>query len=210
MMLAGSLIQKSTKSRMVLRPSSLFARAKSPSFSFNHKNLPDETLYILDGTSMLYKSYYARDVQKYEDCLFTPNISTIISQMLKLEPEQNECGTKPLPCGGLISMAMNFISFIRDVNPRYLAVAFDTGKKTFRHDQYAEYKGNRDPVRPKRRCFSHEYPKRATGYYLYFVSAASTRTSSFVSCSPNFDEDSRVCLFPAGTPSFCSLTLMYD
>ena len=33
-----------------------------------------------------------------------------------------------------------------DINASHIAVVFDTGKKTFRHEIYSEYKANRPPV----------------------------------------------------------------
>jgi DNA polymerase-1 len=51
-----------------------------------------------------------------------------------------------IPCNALVAYSMMFARFIRDVDPNYVAVAFDAGKKTFRNDLYPQYKQNRDKV----------------------------------------------------------------
>jgi 5'-3' exonuclease len=48
-----------------------------------------------------------------------------------------------IPCSALIALTAQFTRFIRDVKPRYLVAAFDTGNKTFRHDMYPNYKSHR-------------------------------------------------------------------
>ena len=35
------------------------------------------------------------------------------------------------------------INVLRDEHPTHIAVAFDRGEKTFRHEQYVDYKANR-------------------------------------------------------------------
>ena len=45
-----------------------------------------------------------------------------------------------LHCGALTSMSMSFARFVRDVNPKYVAVAFDASSRTFRNDLFDEYK----------------------------------------------------------------------
>ena len=48
-----------------------------------------------------------------------------------------------LYCGALTVMALNFARFVRDHNPRYVAVAFDAGSRTFRNELFDGYKSTR-------------------------------------------------------------------
>eukprot|EP01036_Dinobryon_divergens_P025655 gene25655-34228_t len=82
-------------------------------YSFTYDSLPDETLYILDGTSMLFHAYYREKLSN-------------------------------LSCGPLVVMAMHFARLVRDVKPKYITVAFDSGKHLLeRRLAYPEYKKNR-------------------------------------------------------------------
>lgn len=43
-------------------------------------------------------------------------------------------------------MVLQFARFIKDVRPRYLCVAFDAGRATFRHEIFPSYKQQRPSV----------------------------------------------------------------
>lgn len=45
--------------------------------------------------------------------------------------------------GALVAMAMSFARFIRDIKPKYLAIALDYGRANFRNDIFADYKSHR-------------------------------------------------------------------
>jgi hypothetical protein len=51
-----------------------------------------------------------------------------------------------LRCGPLVALLLQFARFIRDVQPKYVAVAFDAGRTTFRTKLYPLYKKHRQPV----------------------------------------------------------------
>lgn len=51
-----------------------------------------------------------------------------------------------VPCAALISMSMIFARVVSDLRPRYLAVAFDAHRRTFRNDLYLPYKQGRREV----------------------------------------------------------------
>jgi 5'-3' exonuclease len=53
-----------------------------------------------------------------------------------------------IACGALIVMAYNFARFIRNVKPKYIAVAFDANSNTFRKKLYPLYKAQRDAPPP--------------------------------------------------------------
>jgi len=47
------------------------------------------------------------------------------------------------PTGGTFGFAMMLLDIFTKLDPDYIAVAFDTGKPTFRHEEYREYKAHR-------------------------------------------------------------------
>ncbi len=75
--------------------------------------------YILDGYSLIYKSYFA----------FIRN------------PLFNHNGENTSAVFGFFR---SLFSFMNEYNPEYFAVAMDSLVPTFRHEQYAEYKATRD------------------------------------------------------------------
>ena len=76
-------------------------------------------ILLVDGNNLVFRSYYA----------------TAYSGVIM----RNSKGFPTNALYGFINM-MNRI--IREENPTYILVAFDKGK-TFRHDEYKEYKGER-------------------------------------------------------------------
>jgi hypothetical protein len=97
------------------------ARAISPD------NLPHDTLYILDGTAMMYRSYFGKEsTSRYRHVMASK-------------------GGKSAHYGTLAAFAASFVRLVKDIRPKYLATAFDTGK-TFRHDMFPSYKQNREKV----------------------------------------------------------------
>ena len=81
--------------------------------------------YILDGTSMLYRSFYGLESQKK-----FKNYKTNLN----------------IPCSALISLIFTFLRFLRDIQPFYIATVFDSGGKTFRNQLFKEYKQQRVKV----------------------------------------------------------------
>ena len=148
--------------------------------SFTYRDLPDETLFIIDGTSMLYTSHYSREnMAEWRDAYLTPALSaTLINEwsLLSLTEEvsvdtdkwESDEDERIVPilyvdnhdedvdddgdtaekvpvvhCGALTTMLLQFARFVRDVKPRYVAVAFDVNGHTFRNDMYPAYKQHR-------------------------------------------------------------------
>lgn len=77
-----------------------------------------ETLLLIDGHSVAYRAFFALPVE---------NFSTTTGQHTNA-------------VYGFTSMLINVL---RDEKPTHLAVAFDVSRKTFRSEQYADYKANR-------------------------------------------------------------------
>ena len=95
---------------------------------FTHSELPQETLYIMDGTSMIYNAFYSREA--------TDTFGESTAQH----------NGEAIPCGALAAMGMHFARFIRDVKPRYVVAAMDVSRETFRTEIYPEYKQQRPPA----------------------------------------------------------------
>ena len=85
--------------------------------------MPD-TLYLIDGHALAYRTYYA----------LTGGSST--SRWVTSSGE---------PTAGIFGFASVLLRILEEERPDYLAVAFDTGK-TFRDEMYAEYKATREKM----------------------------------------------------------------
>src|SRR3990172_2767219 len=73
-------------------------------------------LYIIDGSSYVYRAFYA-----------IPHLTN----------------SRGLPTNAIYGFARMILKIIRDEKPDYLAIAFDSKGETFRHKEYAEYKAHR-------------------------------------------------------------------
>jgi len=81
-------------------------------------NAKKKTLYLVDGSAMFYRAYFA----------FIRN------------PLINSRGENTSATFGFVN---SLLKIIREEFPDYLAVAFDTKQPTFRHEAYPEYKSTR-------------------------------------------------------------------
>src|SRR5210317_2192426 len=77
------------------------------------------TLYLVDGSSYLYRAFHA-----------LPNLT-------------NSAGE---PTGALLGVANMLRRLLKDAESENIAVVFDAKGPTFRHEMYAEYKANRPPM----------------------------------------------------------------
>ena len=75
-------------------------------------------LFLIDGSAMFYRAFFA----------FIRN------------PLINSKGENTSATYGLVN---SLLKVIRDENPDYLAIVFDTKAPTFRHERYPEYKSTR-------------------------------------------------------------------
>jgi len=113
---------------------------------FSHEKLPSETIYILDGTSLLFHAFYSRQHNEGYKNIYLSKEYTIAYNKRNdnnIEDEDNN-----IACGALTVMAINFARFIRNVKPKYVAVAFDTNSNTFRRKLYPAYKAQREAPPP--------------------------------------------------------------
>jgi DNA polymerase-1 len=93
---------------------------------------PESTLYLIDGTSNLFRAFHA-----------IHGLST----------------RKGLPTNAVYGFTTMLRRLLKERAPRRLAVAFDLGEPTFRHAAYAEYKANR-PEPPEGLLVQVPYVKR--------------------------------------------------
>jgi DNA polymerase-1 len=75
-------------------------------------------LLLLDGHSLAYRAFFALPIE---------NFSTTTGQ----------------PTNAVYGFTAMLINVLRDEKPTHVAVAFDRGEPTFRHEQWVEYKANR-------------------------------------------------------------------
>ncbi|MBR5795211.1 MAG: DNA polymerase I [Erysipelotrichaceae bacterium] len=79
-------------------------------------------LLLIDGNSLVFRAYHA----------------TMYGKMMTT--------SNGIPTNALYGFALMMQKAIELITPDRILVAFDAGKKTFRHDVYAEYKGTRKPA----------------------------------------------------------------
>jgi hypothetical protein len=127
---------------------------------FTHNDLPSDTIYIFDGTSMMYQAYYGKEAKSLDHAFFKEPFKRNILQHLPhivreegvrtddVVSEKNYSidSSAPLNCMALSAMLMNFARFIRDIKPNYVAVTFDAGKESFRNEMLPSYKKQRPKV----------------------------------------------------------------
>ncbi len=77
-----------------------------------------ETVYLIDGSALAYRSYYAM----------------VRSGLTNADG---------LPTGATYAFVTTMFNIIRDKDPDYIGIFFDGPEKTFRHEMYKEYKANR-------------------------------------------------------------------
>ncbi len=81
----------------------------------------DRTLYVIDLSGYVFRAYYG-----------VPALSN----------------SKGEPTHATMGVTNMLLALVRSQRPKYLAVAMDSAKRTFRHEMYAEYKANRPPAPP--------------------------------------------------------------
>lgn len=80
----------------------------------------NECAVVIDGNSLTYRAYYATWNQ----------MQYFISNNIK-------------PNNAIKLMLIMVLKILQDFNPKYTLIAFDAGKKTFRHEVFKQYKANR-------------------------------------------------------------------
>jgi 5'-3' exonuclease len=78
-------------------------------------------IYLIDGSSYIFRAFFA------------------------LPPLKNSSGLPTQAIYGFTSMTLKFL---RQIKPEYIAVLLDAGRETFRNELYEDYKGNRPEAPP--------------------------------------------------------------
>ena len=78
--------------------------------------MPQKKLYLFDGSSYVYRAYYA------------------------LPPLKTKSG---FPTGAIFGFLRMLLAFLKEKRPTHAAVVFDTPKRTFRSSIYSQYKAQR-------------------------------------------------------------------
>ncbi len=76
----------------------------------------DNTIYLIDGSGYIFRAYFA-----------LRRLST----------------SGGIPVNAVFNFATMLLRILKEHEPKHLAIAFDVGGKTFRHEMYQEYKANR-------------------------------------------------------------------
>ena len=98
-----------------------------PLVTYVPQGLPKDTLYIIDGSSILYNAYYSKSVSKASKTLSANNVD----------------------CTPLLTMLSIICRFVNRVGPSRLAIAFDNKTATgtcARTALYPLYKSSRKEV----------------------------------------------------------------
>ena len=78
-----------------------------------------ETVYLIDGSSYIYRAYHAI---------------------------RGLTNSKGFPTNAILGFTKMVMKLLADKEPTYLAIVFDSKGPTFRHKIYADYKANRPPM----------------------------------------------------------------
>ncbi|HIJ58471.1 MAG TPA: DNA polymerase I, partial [Deltaproteobacteria bacterium] len=78
-----------------------------------------ETVYLIDGSSYIYRAYHAI---------------------------RGLTNSKGFPTNAILGFTKMVMKLLADKEPRYLAIVFDAKGPTFRHEIYEDYKANRPPM----------------------------------------------------------------
>ncbi len=81
-----------------------------------------EKFLVVDGSSLIHRAFFA------------------------LPPLTNKNG---VPTGAVYGLCNMLVKLMDEVKPKYMAVAFDKSRKSFRTEMFAEYKGQRKPTPPE-------------------------------------------------------------
>lgn len=132
-------------------------------YPFDRMDLPDDTIFIVDGTSLVFQSYFSYQSSVIRDpnlalATLSEELSSELRPILKYLQISIQVPTQVastdllknnehIPCGPLVAFTSHFVRLLNSTRPRYLAIVFDAGSRTFRNTLYPPYKQQR-PSRP--------------------------------------------------------------
>jgi len=83
------------------------------------KKLEQDTVYLVDGSSYIYRAYHAI---------------------------RHLSNSKGFPTNAIFGFCNMILKLMEEKSPHYIAIAFDPKGPTFRHELYRDYKANRPPM----------------------------------------------------------------
>lgn len=114
--------------------------------------------FILDGSSLLYRAFYALPLLETESGVYTNAIVGFSNMLFKL---------------------------LTDWQPAALVIAFDKGKHTFRTDMFADYKGTRKPMPEELRSQVPLLHEMAEAWNIPFVEMAGYEADDIIGTLAN-------------------------
>ena len=113
------------------------------------------TIYLVDASLYIYRSYHA-----------IPGLATSTGQ----------------PTNAIYGFLASLNKLIREQNPEYIALAFDSKGPTFRHELFPEYKANR-PAMPDDLIQQQEYIRKTVqAYNLPMVEVPGLEADDLIAC----------------------------
>lgn len=98
-----------------------------------------KTIYLVDGTAYIYRSFHAI---------------------------KNLSASDGTPTNAIFGFTRTLMNLISEKKPEYLAVCFDARGKTFRHENYDQYKANRPPMPDELACQIDGVKKVVSGFSI--------------------------------------------
>lgn len=100
-------------------------------------NLDDKTIYLVDGSGYIFRAFFA------------------------IRHLRSKSG---MPTNAIFGFAKMLLKLLKEHNPKYIAIAFDTKTPNFRHQLFKEYKANR-PAPPEDLVVQFEWIHKLVKYF---------------------------------------------
>ncbi|MBP1309259.1 DNA polymerase-1 [Paenibacillus sp. 1182] len=104
------------------------------------------SLLLIDGSSLLTTSFFATAPLDYQKAKTPEEMAKSSKKLMQVDGVYTN---------GVYTMIDKLLKIIKNQSPKYLAVAWDLNRQTFRRDMYPEYKANRSETRPE---LKSQYP----------------------------------------------------
>ncbi|MCF1426482.1 MAG: DNA polymerase I [Shewanella sp.] len=142
-------------------------------------NIPNNPLVLVDGSSYLYRAFYA-----------PPHLTN----------------SKGEPTGAVYGVVNMLRSILKQCNPSHIAVVFDAKGKTFRNDMYAEYKAHRPSMPDDLRAQVEPLHRIINAMGLPLISIPGVEADDVIgTLALQASKDGRACLISTGDKDMAQL-----